>query len=117
MSDVTIYHNPECGNCTQALALIRSRGIEPRIVEYMTQPLSRAALATLIAATGLTPRQLLREKDPLFVERDLASPTWSDDAILDLMAEHPSLINRPIVATPVATRLCRPPATVFEILP
>ncbi len=117
MPDVTIYHNPACGTCVRTLSLIRSRGIEPTIVEYMTQPVARSEWRALFAAAGLTPRELLREKDPLYLERGLDDEVWSDDRLLDLMAEHPSLINRPIVATPEATRLCRPPEQVLDILP
>ena len=116
MSEVTIYYNPECGNCRQALALIRDQGIEPEIVEYMKQPLSRETLQGLLRAMGLPASDLLRAKDPLYEAEDLADPKWSEDELVGLMVAHPGLINRPIVATPAATRLCRPPSTVLDIL-
>ncbi|MEO6030297.1 MAG: arsenate reductase (glutaredoxin) [Burkholderiaceae bacterium] len=116
MLDVTIYHNPGCGTCRETLSILREKGVEPRIVEYMTEPLSRATLETLISAMGLRPRDLLREKDPQYETLDLANPRWSDSELVGFMVESPSLINRPIVATPTATRLCRPPITVLELL-
>jgi arsenate reductase (glutaredoxin) len=116
MPGVTIYYNPDCGNCRQALALIREKGIEPHVVEYMKQPLSRETLEGLLRAMGLPARDLLRAKDPLYEAKGLADPKWSDDELVGLMVAHPGLINRPIVATPVATRLCRPPSTVLDIL-
>lgn len=117
MSDVTIYYNPGCGNCRETLALIRGKGIEPRIVEYLTAPLSAQTLKELTAAMGLAPRDLLREKDPLYDANALADPKWSDDELIGFMLANRTLINRPVVVTPLATRLCRPPATVLEILP
>lgn len=116
MSDVTIYYNPDCSNCRQALSILREAGVEPRIVEYMKEPLSKEAVTTLVDAMGMRPRELLREKDSLYQTLDLANPKWSDSELLGFMAEHPALINRPIVSTLTTTRLCRPPATVLELL-
>lgn len=116
MSDVTIYYNPDCGNCREALLILRGAGVEPRVVEYMTQPLSKDALAKLVDDIGVPPRALLRDKDPLYQTLELGDPKWSDSELLDFMARHPALINRPIVTTPKGTRLCRPPSTVLQLL-
>jgi arsenate reductase len=114
---VTIYHNPDCGTSRNVLGLIRNCGIEPRVIEYLKTPPGRAELVSLLAAMAITPRQLLREKGTPFHELGLGDPKWSDDELIDAMLAHPILINRPIVVTPTATRLCRPSETVLDILP
>ena len=117
MSDVTIYHNPKCGTSRNTLALIRHAGIEPRVIEYLKTPPSRAEVQQLIAAMGITVRELLREKGTPYAELQLGDPKWSDDELLDFMQQHPILMNRPIVVTPLGTKLCRPSEAVLEILP
>jgi arsenate reductase (glutaredoxin) len=117
MSTVTIFHNPACGTSRNALAMIRASGIEPEVVEYLKTPPSKERLRELIAAMGVPVRKVLREKGTPYAELKLDDPTWSDEALLDFMREHPILINRPIVVTPLGTRLCRPSETVLEILP
>ena len=114
-TDVTIYHNPACGTSRNTLAMIRHAGIEPQIVEYVKTPPSRTLLADLVKRSGLTPRQVLREKEPLAAELGLA--TADDDALLDAMVAHPILINRPLVVSPLGVRLCRPSEQVLELLP
>ena len=116
-TDITIYHNPACGTSRNALAMIRAAGIEPHVVEYVTTPPSRALLVELIARAGLTPRQLLREKGTPFAELGLADEKLSDDVLLDAMVEHPILINRPLVVSPLGVKLCRPSEAVRELLP
>ena len=113
---VTIYHNPACGTSRNVLALIRNSGIEPVIVEYLTTPPGRSKLVELIAAMGIPVRSLLRRKGTSFDELTLDDPTWTDDQLIDFMVAHPSLMNRPIVATPLGTRLCRPSDAVLDIL-
>jgi arsenate reductase len=117
MANITIYHNPKCGTSRNALALIRERGIEPRIIEYLETPPTRERLKALLAAMGMPARALLREKGTPYAELQLEDPKWSDEELLDLMMQHPILINRPIVVTPLGTKLCRPSETVLEILP
>ena len=117
MTDVTIYHNPACGTSRNTLAMIRHAGIEPRIIEYVQDPPSRAVLADLIARAGLTPRDVLRKKGDLYAELALADPSLSDDALLDAMVAHPILIERPLVVSPLGVRLCRPSEAVLDILP
>jgi arsenate reductase len=117
MSVITVYHNPKCSNSRGALELIRERGFEPQVVEYLRTPLSTAALRALVAACGVPVRELMRSKETLYGELGLDDPTLDDDALIAAMAEHPVLLNRPIVATPVGTRLCRPPERVLDILP
>lgn len=114
---ITIYHNPACGTSRKTLEMIRQSGAEPRIIEYLKTPPTRADLTQLIAAMGLTPRQLLRQKGTPYDELGLADPNLDDDALLEAMMAHPILINRPIVVTPIGTRLCRPADTVLDILP
>lgn len=117
MTDITIYHNPDCGTSRNTLAMIRNRGIEPRVIEYLKTPPSRAELMALIAAIGKPVRDVLRRKDTLFEELDLDNLKWSDDELIDVMIANPILINRPIVVTPFGTRLCRPSESVLDILP
>lgn len=114
---VTIYHNPACGTSRNVLAMIRASGEEPVVVEYLKHPPDRERLSALIAAMGITPRDLLREKGTPYAALGLADPGWSDDALIDVMLEHPILINRPIVETPKGTRLCRPSEAVLDLLP
>ncbi|MER8610641.1 arsenate reductase (glutaredoxin) [Mesorhizobium sp. M0435] len=113
---VTIYHNPDCGTSRNTLAMIRQSGEEPEVIEYLKTPPSREKLVELIAAIGMTPRQLLREKGTPYAELGLGDPKWSDDEILDFMLAHPILINRPIVVTPLGTMLARPSEAVLDIL-
>jgi arsenate reductase len=117
MSNVTIYHNPACGTSRNTLAMIRNAGIEPVIIEYLKTPPARAELLRLIAAAGLTPRNLLREKGTPYDQLNLANPDLTDDQLIDAMLAHPILINRPLVVTPLGTRLCRPSELVLDILP
>jgi arsenate reductase len=114
---ITIYHNPDCGTSRNALAMIRQSGDEPEVIEYLKTPPSRDRLIELIAAMGIAPRDLLREKGTPYAELRLGDETWSDDEILDFMLAHPILINRPIVETPLGTKLCRPSEAVLDILP
>ncbi len=113
---VTIYHNPSCGTSRNALAMIRQSGEEPEVIEYLRTPPTRARLVELIAAIGISPRALLREKGTPYAELGLADPTWSDDELIDFMLTHPILINRPIVVTPKGVRLCRPSELVLDLL-
>jgi arsenate reductase len=117
MIDVIIYHNPECGTSRNTIAMIRNAGIEPHVIEYLKTPPSRVLLTQLIERAGLTPRAVLREKDTPYVELGLADPALSDDQLLDAIGEHPILMNRPIVVTPMGVRLCRPSEAVLDILP
>lgn len=117
MTDITIYHNPACGTSRNTLGLIRNSGQEPDIIEYLQNPPDRATLIQLISACGLPVREVLRQKGTPYEELQLGDPKWSDDQLIDFMLEHPILINRPIVVTPLGTRLCRPSEKVLEILP
>ena len=114
---VTIYHNPGCGTSRNTLEMIRRSGEEPEVIEYLKTPPTRQRLVELIAAMGITPRELLRQKGTPYTELDLGDPKWSDDELVDFMMAHPILINRPIVVTPLGTRLCRPSEAVLDILP
>lgn len=117
MSDVTIFHNPACGTSRNALALIRHAGIEPTVVEYLKTPPSRDELRSLLADMGLGVRAILREKGTPYAELGLGDAKWSDEQLLDFIAQHPILLNRPIVRTPLGTALCRPSEVVLELLP
>jgi arsenate reductase len=114
---IIIYHNPDCGTSRNTLAMIRQSGEEPEVIEYLKTPPSREKLIDLIAAMGITPRQLLREKGTPYEELGLGDPKWTDDELIDFMIAHPILINRPIVVTPKGTKLCRPSEAVLDILP
>ena len=114
---ITIYHNPACGTSRNVLAMIRNSGEEPRVVEYLKTPPTREELAELIRRMGMRPRDLLRRKGTPYDALGLDDPKFTDEALIDLMIEHPILINRPIVGTPLGVKLCRPSETVLEILP
>lgn len=117
MSNVTIYHNPDCGTSRNTLAMIRNAGIEPTVIEYLKHPPSRAQLVELIGQSGLSVRDVLREKGTPYAELHLDNPALTDDQLLDAMMAHPVLINRPLVVTPMGVRLCRPSEVVLDILP
>ena len=115
--DVIIYHNPQCGTSRNTLAMIRNAGIEPHIVEYLKCPPTRLLLRQLIGRMGVSVRDVIREKGTPFQDLGLDDPSLTDDQLLDAMMEHPVLINRPIVVTPLGVRLCRPSEAVLDILP
>jgi arsenate reductase (glutaredoxin) len=117
MADITIYHNPQCGTSRNVLALIRNTGMEPEVIDYLVTPPPRQTLVTLIAAMGMPVRDLLRRKGTPYDELGLDDPALSNDALLDAMVAHPILMNRPVVVTELATRLCRPSEAVLDILP
>ncbi|OZI49636.1 arsenate reductase (glutaredoxin) [Bordetella genomosp. 4] len=117
MSSITIYHNPACGTSRNVLALIRNSGEEPHVIEYLKTPPDRETLKTLISAMGNPVRDLLRQKGTPYDELGLSDEKWTDDQLIDFMLEYPILINRPIVVTPLGTRLCRPSEAVLDILP
>ena len=105
---VTIYHNPECGTSRNTLAMIRQSGVEPTVVEYLKNPPSRERIVELVAAAGITLRQAIRHKDTPYEALGLGDESITDDALLDAIGQHPILLNRPFVETPIGTRLCRP---------
>ena len=117
MSTITIYHNPACGTSRNVLALIRNSGEEPTVIEYLKTPPDRETLQRLITDMGVPVRAVLREKGTPYAELGLDDPKWSDAQLIDCMLQHPILINRPIVVTPLGTRLCRPSEAVLDILP
>ena len=114
---ITIYHNPSCGTSRNTLAMIRQSGEEPEIIEYLKAPPTRERLIELLRALRMRPRELLRRKGTPYEELALDDPKWTDDELIELMLEHPILINRPIVVTSKGVRLCRPSEIVLEILP
>ena len=115
--DVIIYHNPQCGTSRNTLGLIRNAGIEPHIVEYLKSPPTRLLLRQLIERMGIGVRDVMRKKGTPFHELGLDDPALSDERLLDAMMEHPILIERPIVVTPLGVRLCRPSEAVLDLLP
>jgi arsenate reductase len=117
MSDVTIFHNPDCGTSRNTLALLRHAGIEPRVVEYLKTPPSKEKVRHLLAEMKMPVRQLLREKGTPYGELGLADPKLTDEQLLDFIQQHPILMNRPVVQTPLGTKLCRPSEEVLELLP
>jgi arsenate reductase len=116
MTDVTIYHNPDCGTSRNTLALIRNAGIEPTVIEYLKTPPSRDTLLDLIPRAGLSVRDAIRIKGTPYGELGLDDPALSDDQLIDAMLKHPILINRPFVVTDKGTRLCRPSERVLDVL-
>lgn len=116
-AEVTIYHNPACGTSRNTLALIRNAGVEPRVVEYLKNPPDRETLSGLIAAMHVSARDVLREKGTPYAELHLDDPSLGDDALIDAMLANPILIQRPIVVSPLGTRMCRPSEAVLDLLP
>jgi arsenate reductase (glutaredoxin) len=112
--DTTIYHNPKCTTSRKTLELLRDSGVEPRVVQYLKTPPSRDELVRMIRDAGIEVRSAVRKREALYAELNLADA--SDDQLLDAMAEHPILIERPFVVTPKGTRLARPVDRVREIL-
>lgn len=108
MSNITIYHNPACGTSRNTLEMIRNSGIEPTVILYLETPPSRDELVKLIADMGISVRALLRKNVEPYEELGLAEDKFTDDQLIDFMLQHPILINRPIVVTPLGTKLCRP---------
>jgi arsenate reductase len=117
MRPITIYHNPACGTSRNVLAMIRNSDEDPIVIEYLKTPPDRDTLKTLIAAMGVPVRAVLREKGTPYAELGLDDLKLSDEQLIDFMLQHPILINRPIVVTPLGTRLCRPSELVLDILP
>ncbi len=117
MTDITIYHNPACGTSRNTLALIRNSGVEPTVIHYLETPPTRDDLKKLIADMATGVRGLLRKNTEPYAQLGLEDDRFSDDELLDAMLAHPILINRPIVVTPLGTRLCRPSEQVLDILP
>jgi len=116
-TDTVIYHNPSCSTSRKVLGMLRDAGAEPRIVEYLKAPPSRAELLDLLRGMEVTPRALLRRRGTPYDALGLADPSKSDEALVDAMLEHPILIERPIVKGPRGVRLCRPVERVYEVLP
>ena len=117
MADITIFHNPACGTSRNTLALIRHAGIDPSVIEYLKTPPTKDKLRALVAATGKPVRALLREKGTPYAELGLGDAKWSDDELLDFIVQHPILMNRPVVVTPLGAKLCRPSEAVLELMP
>jgi len=117
MTDITIFHNPQCSSSRKALALIRETGEEPTVLEYLKTPPSSDEILSLVQRMGGSVRDVLRQKGTPYDELDLGNPQWTDAQLLDFIAQHPILIQRPIVATPMGVRVCRPAEVVLDILP
>jgi arsenate reductase len=113
---ITIFHNPNCGTSRNTLALIRNSGVEPEVVLYLETPPSKDQLKRLISDMSIPVRDVLRQNGTPYEALDLGHPKWSDEELLDFMMFHPILINRPIVVTPIGTKLCRPSEAVLDIL-
>lgn len=117
MSNITIYHNPACGTSRNTLEMIRNSGNEPTIIYYLDTPPTRDELINLISDMDMSVRALLRKNVEPYELLGLDEDKFSDKQLIDFMLQHPILINRPIVVTPIGTRLCRPSEMVLDILP
>ena len=117
MTKIKIYHNPACGTSRNTLALIRNSGVEPEVIEYLKTPLDKTQLQQLLSDLGISARELLRQKGTLFDELNLSDPQRTDAELVDAMVQHPILMNRPVVVTPLGSKLCRPSEAVLDILP
>lgn len=112
----TIYHNPRCSKSRQTLQLLHEKGIEPEVIEYLKTPPDKVTLKAILEQLGLTPRQLMRTKEPEYKDSGLDDPSLSDDELIDAMVSHPKLIERPIVLTDKGAALGRPPESVLKVL-
>ncbi len=117
MSNITIYHNPACGTSRNTLEMIRNSGNEPTIIYYLDTPPTRDKLIKLISDMGITVRALLRKNVEPYEQLGLDEDKFSDEQLIGFMLQHPILMNRPVVVTPLGTRLCRPSEIVLDILP
>lgn len=114
---ITIYHNPNCGTSRKVLTRLQELGLKPNVVEYLRTPPARSEMQRLLAAMGMKPRDILRRKGTPYEELNLDNTSLSDDQILDALAAHPILMERPVVETPRGVRVCRPAEKLDEILP
>ncbi|MEQ9811194.1 MAG: arsenate reductase (glutaredoxin) [Azospirillaceae bacterium] len=112
---VTIYHNPKCSTSRKVLGWLRDKGIEPQVVEYLKTPPGRAQIVDLLARLGTGPRGLLRRRGTPYDELGLDDPKWSDADLVGFIAEHPILIERPVVVSDKGAVICRPPERVWEV--
>jgi arsenate reductase len=117
MSNITIYHNPDCGTSRNTLEMIRNSGNEPTIIYYLDTPPTQEELTGLISEMGISVRALLRKNVEPYEQLGLDDDKFSDAQLIDFMLQHPILINRPVVVSPLGTRLCRPSEIVLDILP
>ena len=113
---VTIYHNPGCSTSRKVLGILRQSGNEPKVIEYLKTPPSKAELKNLLKQMGMTPRQLMRRRGTPFDELGLGDPAKTDEQLIDAILAHPILMERPVVVSDKGVRLCRPPEKVLEIL-
>jgi len=113
---ITIFHNPSCGTSRNALAMIRAGGYAPTVIEYLQTGWTRPQLDQLLTEMNARPRDILREKGSPADDLGLLDPEVGDEAILAAMVEHPLLVNRPIVQSPLGTALCRPSEAVLDLL-
>lgn len=116
MSNVTIYHNPKCGTSRNTLAILERAGIKPRVVLYLETPLDAAQLRALVAEMGVPVREVMRKKEAIYKDNDMDGAQWTDDELYQQMAQHPILLNRPVVRTPLGIKLCRPSEVVLQLL-
>jgi arsenate reductase len=114
--DITIYHNPKCGTSRNVLAMLREKGIEPQVIEYLTTPPDHAALTALLARMGIGPRALLRRRGTPYDELDLDDPKWTDDDLIGFIVQHPILMERPVVVSAKGARICRPAEVVNTLI-
>jgi arsenate reductase len=113
---VVIWHNPKCATSRKVLELIRAKGVEPEIVDYVRSPPSAAQIKSALKEMRMKPRELLRRRGTPFDELGLDDLKRTDAELIAAMAAHPILIERPVVRSPKGTRLCRPVERVKEIL-
>lgn len=113
---VTVYHNPKCGTSRKVLEIIRERGVEPRVIDYLAEPPDRADIARLLDRLGLGARDLLRRRGTPYEELGLDDPKWNDETLIDMIAEHPVLMDRPVVVTRRGAKVCRPAEVVNTLL-
>ncbi|WP_047288478.1 MULTISPECIES: arsenate reductase (glutaredoxin) [Pseudomonas] len=117
MTDLTLYHNPRCSKSRGALELLEQRGLAPTVVRYLETPLDAAQLRSLLAKLGLSARQLLRTGEDEYKTLNLADPSLSEEQLIAAIAQHPKLMERPILQAGEKAIIGRPPENVLEILP
>lgn len=113
---VTVYHNPRCSKSRAAMEYLEENGIEAEVVKYMDSPPDANDIKELLSMLGMSPRELMRKHEKVFKDAGLDDPTFTDDELIEAMAQCPSLIERPIIVNNGKAVLARPPETVQDIL-
>ena len=116
MREFTIYHNPRCSKSRQTLQILRDKGIEPSIVEYLKTPLKKEELKKISTSLGLRPKEFVRKNESDFRDKGLDGNLEDDEKMIKAMAAYPKIIERPIVVLKSKAVIGRPPENVLKLI-